>query len=49
MTSLSVIPLAAVVAVFLASSATPAATISAGVDTYGNHYLTLDEDPSARH
>ena len=41
-TSLSVVSLAAVVAVFLASSATSAATISAGVDEYGNHYLTLD-------
>jgi hypothetical protein len=41
-TSLSVVPLAAVVAVCLASSATSAATIGNGVDEYGNHYLTLD-------
>jgi hypothetical protein len=32
----------AVVAAFLASSATPAATISGGVDKDDNHYLTLD-------
>ena len=41
-TTLSVVPLAPVVAVFLASSAAWAATISAGVDKYGNHYLTFD-------
>jgi hypothetical protein len=32
----------AVTSSFLASSATPAATIGAGVDKCGNHYLTLD-------
>ena len=37
----SLLPVA-VTAVFLASSAASAATISGGVDEYGNHYLTLD-------
>jgi hypothetical protein len=42
-TLLSLVPLVAVTAAFLASSATSAATtIGAGVDEYGNHYLALD-------
>ena len=38
---LEYLPVAAV-AVFLASSTAPAATISSGVDDHGNHFLTLD-------
>jgi hypothetical protein len=42
MRSLFTFALVAVVAVFLASSTAPAATISSGVDDHGNHFLTLD-------
>jgi hypothetical protein len=42
MRSLFGFALVAVVAVFLAPSTAPAATISSGVDDHGNHFLTLD-------
>ena len=42
MRSLFGFALAAVVAVFLASSTALAATISGGIDDHGNHFLTLD-------